>query len=275
MPKALGASAARSTRCIALWGPFLLFAALVLLDVLTPSPIVPGGQPIGALERGVAKASSRRCRQPPARPPPCRAGGRGEPGGRDVSLPRLRSRRRTVATYMARHVPGAHLRASSTGGRSLELLMALNLLERVGAHPRPSRATPTAQVWRFVPSCARPAARSRSSCPISVLLGTLLTFLHHEPEQRGRSRSRPRGMSAHQVLAPLLVASLGVACRVVRVQRPRRQPRLRGARPSWQTAEYRAGPARPWRPHQRLGARRRRQLIQVDSAHAAAATRPG
>ena len=39
---------------VALWGPFAVFAALVLWMYRTIA-YVPGGQPIGALERGFAK----------------------------------------------------------------------------------------------------------------------------------------------------------------------------------------------------------------------------
>ena len=43
---------------IALWVPFLLFAALAVWMYYTVAH-VPGGQPIGALERVAAKAAQR------------------------------------------------------------------------------------------------------------------------------------------------------------------------------------------------------------------------
>ncbi len=54
--EALGALG-RIDPLITLWGPFLLFAALILWMYHTVA-FVPGGQPIGALERGAAKAGA-------------------------------------------------------------------------------------------------------------------------------------------------------------------------------------------------------------------------
>ncbi|HEX8388588.1 MAG TPA: LPS export ABC transporter permease LptF [Sphingomonas sp.] len=51
---------------LALWAPFLLFAALVVWMFRTVA-YVPGGQPIGALERGFAKAAKAVARLVPGR----------------------------------------------------------------------------------------------------------------------------------------------------------------------------------------------------------------
>lgn len=51
---------------VALWAPFLIFAALVLSMYRTIA-YVPGGQPIGALERGFAKAAGAITRRIPGR----------------------------------------------------------------------------------------------------------------------------------------------------------------------------------------------------------------
>ena len=53
---------------IALWVPFMLFAALVLSMFRTVA-YVPGGQPIGALERGFSKALAAITRRMPGRRP--------------------------------------------------------------------------------------------------------------------------------------------------------------------------------------------------------------
>jgi len=51
---------------LALWGPWTLFAALIFWMFYTTA-FVPGGQPIGALERGFGKATKFIARHLPGR----------------------------------------------------------------------------------------------------------------------------------------------------------------------------------------------------------------
>ena len=51
---------------LALWGPWTLFAALIVWMFYTTA-FVPGGQPIGALERGFGKAMKFIVRHLPGR----------------------------------------------------------------------------------------------------------------------------------------------------------------------------------------------------------------
>ena len=51
---------------VALWVPFALFAALIIWMYYTLA-YVPGGQPIGALERGASKALKAITRRMPGR----------------------------------------------------------------------------------------------------------------------------------------------------------------------------------------------------------------
>jgi lipopolysaccharide export system permease protein len=87
------------------------------------------------------------------------------------------------------------------------VLMTLDLLGESGdilAHP----GNGDAELWRYV-SLRAPQIMARF-LPFSVLLGALITFatLNQNSEIIAMKAS---GVSAHQILAPLIVASLGVA----------------------------------------------------------------
>jgi lipopolysaccharide export system permease protein len=87
------------------------------------------------------------------------------------------------------------------------ILQALDLLSESGtilAHPGNGQA----EVWRYV-SLRTPEIISRF-LPFSVLLGTILTLsqLNQNSEVIAMKAS---GLSAHQVLAPLILTALGVA----------------------------------------------------------------
>ena len=160
----------------------------------------PGGQPIGALERAFAKlGQDGRARSCPDR----RSGGM-------INLDFLPSRR--LALYTVR----LFLTRSLAVLVALVLvLMTLDLLGESGkilAVPGNGEA----ELWRYV-SLRVPLLISRF-LPFSVLLGTLIAFagLNQHSEVVAMKAA---GMSAHQILAPLIVASLGIAAVAVRLQR--------------------------------------------------------
>ena len=105
------------------------------------------------------------------------------------------------------------------------VLMTLDLLGESGkilAVPGNGEA----ELWRYV-SLRVPLLVSRF-LPFSVLLGTLIAFagLNQHSEVVAMKAA---GMSAHQILAPMIVASLGVAAHRLRLQRDRggQAPRAR------------------------------------------------
>ena len=111
---------------------------------------------------------------------------------------------RTVSLYMAR------LFLTRTLGSLVMLvliLQALDLLSNSGdilAYP----GNGDAQVWRYV-SLRAPEIIS-TFLPFSVLLGTVLTLIQMNQNSEVIAL-KASGLSAHQVLSPLLLASLGVA----------------------------------------------------------------
>ena len=58
--------------------------------------------------------------------------------------------------------------------------------------------------------------------PFSVLLGTLIAFVGLNQNSEVVAM-KAAGLSAHQILAPLVVASIGIAAASVRLQRKRRR----------------------------------------------------
>jgi lipopolysaccharide export system permease protein len=111
---------------------------------------------------------------------------------------------RTVALYMGRLFL---IRTFGILGGLVLVLLALNLLSESGrilAHP----GNGDAQVWRYV--SLRAPELIAFGLPYSVLLGTILTLITMNQNSEIIAL-KASGMSAHQVLAPLLVASLGVA----------------------------------------------------------------
>lgn len=110
----------------------------------------------------------------------------------------------TVSLYMAR------MFLARTFGVLAALVLVLQALDLLGqsgkilAYPGNGQA----QVWHYV-SLRLPEIIA-TFLPFSVLLGTIITFV----QMNGNSEItalKASGLSAHQVLAPLVVASLGVA----------------------------------------------------------------
>ena len=91
-----------------------------------------------------------------------------------------------------------------------------------------------AQVWRYV-SLRAPQIIS-FLLPFSVLLGTILTFFTMNQNSEVIAL-KAAGMSAHQVLAPLLIASAGVAAFSF-VFNDRIVPRASATLSAWQKVQY-------------------------------------
>ena len=111
---------------------------------------------------------------------------------------------RTVSIYMARLFL---VRTFAILAGLVLVLQALDLLSQSGnilAYP----GNGDAQVWRYV-SLRTPEIIS-TFLPFSVLLGTILTFVTMNQNSEVIAL-KASGLSAHQVLAPLLLASVGVA----------------------------------------------------------------
>ena len=151
----------------------------------------PGGQPIGALERGVAqdRAGSSAALLPKA--------ARGM-----INLDFFPSRR--IAFYIVR----LFLTRSLAVLIALVLiLMTLDLLGESRQDPRvPGNGD--AELWRYV-ALRMPLLIARF-LPFSVLLGTLIAFVGLNQHSEVVAM-KAAGISAHQILAPLIVASLGIA----------------------------------------------------------------
>lgn len=111
---------------------------------------------------------------------------------------------KTVALYMVRLFL---VRTFGILAALVLVLQALDLLSesaKILAYP----GNTDAQVWHYV-SMRMPQIIARF-LPFSVLLGTILTLMQLNQNSEVVSM-KASGLSAHQVLAPLLVASLGVA----------------------------------------------------------------
>ncbi len=111
---------------------------------------------------------------------------------------------RTVAIYMARMFVG---RSFGILALLVIILQALDLLTesaKILAVPGNGQA----QVWTYV-SLRAPQLIARF-VPFAVLLGTILTLLQMNQNSEVVAL-KGAGLSAHQVLAPLILASLGIA----------------------------------------------------------------
>ena len=111
---------------------------------------------------------------------------------------------RTVAFYMARMFL---LRCIAVLFALVVVLQTLDLLGESGkilAHP----GNGDAELWRYV-SLRIPQLVSRF-LPFSVLLGTLITLVTLNQHSEVISM-KAAGISAHQIIAPLVVASIGIA----------------------------------------------------------------
>ncbi|NJR80615.1 LPS export ABC transporter permease LptG [Sphingomonas corticis] len=111
---------------------------------------------------------------------------------------------RTVALYMARLFL---VRTFAILAGLVLVLQALDLLSESGKILSVA-SNGDAQVWRYV-SLRAPQIVARF-LPFSVLLGTILTLITMNQNSEIIAL-KAGGLSAHQVLAPLVVASLGVA----------------------------------------------------------------
>ena len=111
---------------------------------------------------------------------------------------------RTVAWYMARMFL---VRTFAILAGLVLVLQALDLLSESGKILSVA-GNGDAEVWRYV-SLRAPQIVARF-LPFSVLLGTILTLLTMNQNSEVVAL-KASGLSAHQVLAPLIVASLGVA----------------------------------------------------------------
>ncbi len=141
---------------------------------------------------------------------------------------------RTVAIYMGRMFL---TRTFGLLAALLLILQTLDLLSESGAilaHPGNTQA----QVWAYVG--LRAPQIIAFLLPFSVLLGTILTLITMNQNSEVIAL-KAAGLSAHQVLAPLLVASLGVAA-VSFVFNERIVTRATATLDQWKDVDYGALP---------------------------------
>ena len=141
---------------------------------------------------------------------------------------------RTVAIYMGRMFL---VRTFGLLAALLLILQTLDLLSESGAilaHPGNTQA----QVWEYVG--LRAPQIVAFLLPFSVLLGTILTLITMNQNSEVIAL-KAAGLSAHQVLAPLLVASLGVAA-VSFVFNERIVTRATATLDQWKDVDYGALP---------------------------------
>ncbi|MFM2300470.1 MAG: export transporter permease LptG [Pseudomonadota bacterium] len=144
---------------------------------------------------------------------------------------------RTIVFYLAR------LFVSRIVGVLLLLVLVLQMLDllsesgKILAYPGNGEA----QLWHYV-SLRAPQLIARF-LPYSVLLATLFTFwpLNHNSEVIAM---RAAGLSAHQILAPLLVSAMGISA-VSFVFNESVVTRATGSLKSWEAASFGPVPADP------------------------------
>lgn len=112
----------------------------------------------------------------------------------------------------------------------LQLLDLLSEAGRVLAHP----GNGDAELWRYV-SLRMPEITSRF-LPFAVLLGTLVTLTTLNANSEVISM-KAAGLSAHQILAPLMLVSLGIAA-VSFAFNERIVVRSIAARTAWEAVDY-------------------------------------
>ncbi|MET4898269.1 LPS export ABC transporter permease LptG [Sphingomonadaceae bacterium jetA1] len=137
---------------------------------------------------------------------------------------------RTIAIYMAKMFL---VRTFAILFALVLVLQALDILSESGA----ILAAPgngEAQVWRYV--SLRAPQIIAFILPFSVLLGTILTFFTMNQNSEVIAL-KAAGLSAHQVLAPLLVASAGVAILSFTFN-DRIVPRATATLAAWQKVDY-------------------------------------
>ena len=118
------------------------------------------------------------------------------------------------------------------------ILMTLDLLGESGK----ILAVPgngDAELWRYV-GLRMPLLVSRF-LPFSVLLGTLIAFVGLNQHSEVVAM-KAAGISAHQILAPLIVASIGIAARSVRLQRDASWSSRRASSPPGRDNDYKPIP---------------------------------
>ncbi len=137
---------------------------------------------------------------------------------------------RTITLYMARVFL---VRSLAVLAALVVVLQALDLLGESGsilAYP----GNGDAQLWHYV-ALRAPQITARF-LPFSVLLGTLITLATLNQNSEIISM-KAAGISAHQILAPLIVASIGVAA-VSFLFNERVVTRATGTLTAWQNASY-------------------------------------
>ncbi|HEY5721492.1 MAG TPA: LPS export ABC transporter permease LptG [Allosphingosinicella sp.] len=137
---------------------------------------------------------------------------------------------RRVAFYMARMFV---LRSLAVLAALVLILMTLDLLSESGkilANP----ANGDSELWRYV-SLRVPQLIARF-LPFAVLLGTLITLTTLNQHSEVVSM-KAAGISAHQIIAPLMVASLGIAA-VSFVFNERIVTRSTETLSAWEDADY-------------------------------------
>jgi lipopolysaccharide export system permease protein len=142
---------------------------------------------------------------------------------------------RTVAFYMARMFL---VRCLAVLIALVLVLQTLDLLGESGsilAHP----GNGDAELWRYV-SLRFPQLIARF-LPFSVLLGTLITLATLNQHSEVISM-KAAGISAHQIIAPLILASLGIAMLTFAFQE-RIVTRSNAALRAWEAVDY--GPVPP------------------------------
>jgi lipopolysaccharide export system permease protein len=135
-----------------------------------------------------------------------------------------------IALYMARIFV---LRSLAVLAALVVVLMTLDLLGESGKilrHP----GNGDAELWRYV-SLRIPQLISRF-LPFAVLLGTLITLATLNQNSEIVSM-KAAGISAHQIIAPLVVASLGIAA-ISFVFNERVVTRANDTLSSWEKVEY-------------------------------------
>ena len=162
---------------------------------------------------------------------------------------------RTVATYMARLFL---VRTFGICAGLVLVLLALNLLgesSHILAHPENGDGA----IWRYV--SLRGPELIAFGLPYSVLLGTILTLITMNQNSEVIAL-KAAGLSAHQVLAPLVVASLGVALFSF-VFNDRVVSRAEATLDRWQKADYRPVPLDTG-ARSNVWVRDRGDLVEVD-----------
>ncbi|MBB3474389.1 lipopolysaccharide export system permease protein [Sphingomonas sp. BK345] len=141
---------------------------------------------------------------------------------------------RTVAVYMAR------LFLTRTFGILFGLVLVLQTLDLLSESGRilATAGNGDAEVWRYV-SLRAPQIIS-TFLPFSVLLGTVLTLITMNANSEVVAL-KASGLSAHQVLAPLVIASVGIAL-VTFAFNDRVVSRATAELSAWQKVNYGAMP---------------------------------